>query len=565
MQGHLLSIAIFLPLAGAIILAFFKRPPDDEDPHAHGHEHGEDVEHGSAQAKSSGAAWAVRIFALIVASLTFIASLGLLSGFDRGGRPGDFQFVEGPFAWIGQYHINYHVGLDGTSLLLILLTTFTTVLSVLYSFNVKQRIKEFMIFLLVLETAMIGVFCALDLVLFYVFWELVLIPMYFLIGIWGHENRIYAAIKFFLYTFAGSVLMLVGILYIYAQTTSFSLLELLSPASGAHARLASLSPHTLMWLYAAFALAFMIKVPMFPFHTWLPDAHVEAPTAGSVILAGIMLKMGVYGFLRFCLPLFPSQAMESSPLFLSLAVIGIIYGAIVAAVQPDMKKLVAYSSVSHLGFVMLGIFSFTALGFTGAVLQSLNHGVSTGMLFFLVGMLYERRHTRLIVAFGGLKRAVPILSAFFLLAMLSSVALPLTNGFVGEFTILQGSFQAYQFRYTALAATGMILSAIYMLWLFQRVFTGPVDKEENRRMPDLSLREWVVLSPLVVMIFWFGCYVTTWTRYLSTPVAGLTDRFGEPGTAQAPGIHVFRYSGVSEPDLKTRTPEHLNTERVQSD
>jgi NADH-quinone oxidoreductase subunit M len=355
---------------------------------------------------------------------------------------------------------------------------------------------------------------------------------------------VFAAIKFFLYTFAGSVLMLVGIIYIYVQTGSFSLIGLLTNGTVEHTHLIGLSPHTLSLLYGAFALAFMIKVPMFPFHTWLPDAHVEAPTAGSVILAGIMLKMGVYGFLRICLPLFPQQAVNSAPLFLTLAVIGIIYGAIVAAMQPDMKKLVAYSSVSHLGFVMLGIFTFTPLGITGAILQSLNHGVSTGMLFFLVGMLYDRRHTRLIAAFGGIKRTVPILSAFFLIAMLSSIALPLTNGFVGEFTILQGSYQAFQFKHTALAATGMVLSAIYMLWLFQRVFTGSVEKDENKALPDLHLRERLVLAPMVVLVFWFGCYVTTWTRYLTTPVEKLSSRFdtrtsGQPtvasDTAAIPG------------------------------
>jgi NADH-quinone oxidoreductase subunit M len=399
------------------------------------------------------------------------------------------------------------------------------VLSVLYSFTVKRRIKEFMVFLLVLESAMLGVFCALDLVLFYVFWEAVLIPMYFLIGIWGHENRIYAAIKFFLYTFAGSVLMLVGIIYIYANTETFSLIALTTPGVAAAERLAGLDPQVLMWVYAAFALAFMIKVPMFPFHTWLPDAHVEAPTAGSVILAGVMLKMGVYGFIRFCFTLFPEQSIQSAPVFLTLAVIGIIYGAIVAAVQPDMKKLVAYSSVSHLGFVMLGLFSFTQLGVTGAILQSLNHGVSTGMLFFMVGMLYERRHTRAITAFGGLKRTVPLLSAFFLIALLSSVALPLTNGFVGEFTILQGSYLRYGFQYTWIAAFGMVLSAVYMLWLFQRVFTGPVTHSENRGIPDLTVREQVVLAPLVVLVFWFGCYVKPWTDLLTGPVSNLARDF----------------------------------------
>ena len=522
-DNFLLSWVIFTPVIGAVILMLLPRPRDEEDPHALAPEHGHEGEHAAVTTRGSGAATLVRFFTLIVTIVTFGLSLYLLTRFDSK-TPG-FQLVVGPYQWVEQFRINFHLGIDGTSLLLILLTTFTTVLAVLYSFSVRRRIKEFMIFLLVLETAMLGVFCALDLVLFYVFWEAVLIPMYFLIGIWGHENRVYAAIKFFLYTFAGSVLMLVGIVFIYSTTKSFSLVDLTTvgaEAQGAWAQFASDAPRAMMWLYASFALAFMIKVPMFPFHTWLPDAHVEAPTAGSVILAGVMLKMGVYGFIRFCFTLFPDQAVDSAPLFMTLAVLGIIYGAIVAAVQPDMKKLVAYSSVSHLGFVMLGLFSFTQLGITGAILQSINHGVSTGMLFFLVGMLYERRHTRAIAAFGGLKRTIPLLSAFFLIALLSSVALPLTNGFVGEFTILQGSYLRYGiYPYTALAATGMVLSAVYMLWLFQRVFTGPVTTQENARIRDLTFREQLVLAPLVILVFWFGCYVKPWTVLLDTPVSGL--------------------------------------------
>jgi NADH-quinone oxidoreductase subunit M len=516
LNEHLLTLVTFLPLAGAIVLMFFPRPPDEEE--AHDREHGGD----SDSPKTDSAAKAVRRFALAVAGLTFLASLLLLVRF-KPEQPG-FQFVESYF-WIEQFKIFYRMGVDGISLMLVLLTTFLSLLSVGFSFGVKRRIKEYMVFLLVLETAMIGVFCALDLALFYIFWEAVLIPMYFLIGIWGHENRIYAAIKFFLYTFTGSVLMLVAIIFVYDRTNTFNMMVLLNPGSQEFRQLHLLDPRTLMYLYGAFALAFMIKVPMFPFHTWLPDAHVEAPTAGSVILAGVLLKMGVYGFLRLCLPLFPEQAQASAPLFIALAVIGILYGAVVAAMQPDMKKLVAYSSVSHLGFVMLGIFSMTKLGLTGAVLQSVNHGVSTGMLFFMVGMLYDRRHTREIAAFGGIKRAVPVLAAFFLLAMLSSVALPLTNGFIGEFIILQGSFTSFFSGPgpTALAAFGMVLSAVYMLWLFQRVFTGPLQAEENRRLPDLDRREKLVLAPLVVMIFWFGIYVTTWTNYLEKPATALEE------------------------------------------
>ena len=507
LNDHLLSWVIFLPLVGALLLLFLPSPRDEE---------GDD-------AVSSGAKL-VRWFTLAVTVAAFILSLMLIPDFHPGR--GGFQLTEGPYPWIKSFDVYYHIGIDGISLLLVLLTTFLSMLAALFSFSIKKRIKEYMVFLLVLQTAMTGVFCALDMVLFYVFWEAVLIPMYFLIGIWGHERRIYAAIKFFLYTFAGSVLMLVGIVYIYIHTHTFSIVNLMTPGYSEHALLAGLSGQTLMWLYAAFALAFMIKVPMFPFHTWLPDAHVEAPTAGSVILAGVMLKMGVYGFLRICLPMFPDQARESAPLFIVLAIIGIIYGAIVAAVQPDMKKLVAYSSVSHLGFVMLGIFSFTELGLTGAVLQSINHGVSTGMLFFLVGMLYERRHTREISAYGGIKRAVPILSTFFLIALLSSIGLPLTNGFIGEFTIMQGAYLSHTagFAATAMAIGGTILSSVYMLWLFQRVFTGPLDKTENEKLADLSWREKWVLAPLVLMVFWFGCYVSTWTKYLARPVSDLTEQ-----------------------------------------
>jgi NADH-quinone oxidoreductase subunit M len=551
---NLLALVTLLPLIGAVILVFLPRPADEEEVHDH-HAHDPAGTDEDVPAKAVADPWAtaVRRFALFITFITFVLSFVLLMQFNP--YESGMQLQVGPYAWISDFRINFHLGMDGISLLLILLTTFLSLLCVGFSFNVKRRVKEYMIFLLVLETAMLGVFCALDLVLFYIFWEAVLIPMYFLIGIWGHENRIYAAVKFFLYTFAASILMLVGIVYIYSLTRSFSMVELLTPGSPARQTLAGLDPKTLMYLYAAFALAFMVKVPMFPFHTWLPDAHVEAPTAGSVILAGVMLKMGTYGFLRVCLPMFPEQARASAPLFITLAVIGIIYGAIVAAMQPDMKKLVAYSSVSHLGFVMLGIFSFTELGLTGAVLQSINHGVSTGMLFFLVGMLYDRRHTRAIAAFGGLKRAVPVLSAFFLIALLSSVALPLTNGFVGEFTILQGSYTSAWVGpgWTAVATLGMVLSAVYMLWLFQRVFTGPLDKEANRHLPDLTFREKAVLVPLVVLVFWFGCYVTTWTRYLGVSVGSVTNAVREQTPVSAGIVPVAGPARISRSALRDTT------------
>lgn len=513
-RANLLSIAIFLPLVGAaalIVLSPWLRTPAEPG-----------ADHVEAPARDPRAT-AVRAITFVFTAVTFLAAVGLYLQFDPA-RPG-FQFEQSS-PWIETLKINYHIGIDGISLLLILLSAFLSLLAVLYSFNVHKRVLEYNLFLLVLQTAMTGVFCALDLVLFYAFWEAVLIPMYFLIGIWGHERRIYAAIKFFLYTFAGSILMLVAIACVYITTGSFDMVALSSAGASASRALHSLDSRTLLTIYGAFALAFMIKVPMFPFHTWLPDAHVEAPTAGSVLLAGVLLKMGTYGFLRICLPMFPVQAAATAWLFITLAVIGIVYGAVVAAVQPDMKKLVAYSSVSHLGFVMLGIYTFTPLGITGAALQNLNHGVSTGMLFFLVGMLYDRRHTRLIADFGGIKRVLPVLSAFFLIAMLSSIALPLTNGFVGEFTILQGAFRSTTAgpQAAAVAALGMILSAVYMLWLFQRVFTGPVDKSENRALRDLGWREKLVLAPLVVLIFWFGCYVTTWTRVLEPPAAGLSSQ-----------------------------------------
>ncbi|MEP6756221.1 MAG: NADH-quinone oxidoreductase subunit M [Chthonomonadales bacterium] len=521
---HLLSWVIFLPIIGALILMFaFKRPQDEED----AHHHAIVLADGEVAPTTPNSANAIRNFTLFWSALTFALSLALLFKFDTS--PGEkFQFVDGPFEWIPQFHVNYHIGIDGISLLLILLTTFLTLLSVGFSFNIKRRVKEYMIFLLLLETAMTGVFCALDLVLFYVFWEAVLIPMYFLIGIWGHDRRIFAAVKFFLYTFAGSVLMLVGIVYLYVATGSFSVVDLVSRGADAHQLLLGIKPQTMLYLFSAFSLAFMIKVPMFPFHTWLPDAHVEAPTAGSVILAGIMLKMGAYGFIRFALPLFPEQAKAAAPLFLALAVIGIVYGAVVATVQPDMKKLVAYSSVSHLGFVMLGIFSFTKLGLTGAVLQSVNHGISTGMLFFMVGMMYERKHTREISAYGGIKRIVPVFAAFFLIALLSSVALPLTNGFVGEFTILQGVYISpiSGSIYAGIASTGMVLSAIYMLWMFQRVFTGPVTHESNKSLLDLTKVEIAVLVPLVALVFWIGCASPYWTKFLTAPVTNIQNDVG---------------------------------------
>src|SRR5690242_9970025 len=408
--------------------------------------------------------------------------------------------------WIPAWGIRYTVGVDGISLFMVLLTTFLVPLSVLGSYTyITTRERGFYALLLVLTSGMIGVFVALDLFLFYVMWEVMLIPMYFIIGVWGGERRLYAAIKFFIYTFFGSLLMLVAILalvYLVGQRTgeySFSYTHLLAHVGG-------LGPAG-FWLFGAFFLAFAIKVPMFPFHTWLPDAHVEAPTAGSVILAAVLLKMGTYGFLRFAVPLFPAVALDPSVqrVVVTLSLIGIVYGGLVAMVQPDFKKLIAYSSVAHLGFVMLGIWALTLQSVQGALLVMINHGISTGALFFLVGMLYERRHSRLIEAFGGIAKVVPLLAAALTIVSLSSIGLPATNGFVGEFLILVGAFRSYPLA-TLIAATGVIIAAMYLLPALQRVIYNPLDKPANEKLPDLSPRELAVLVPLIACIVWIGVY-----------------------------------------------------------
>ncbi|HZT31617.1 MAG TPA: NADH-quinone oxidoreductase subunit M [Bryobacteraceae bacterium] len=439
----------------------------------------------------------IRVSALVFSLVTFGVSVGL--GF--GVRAGE-QFVT-DVPWIRSPNIHYHVSVDGLSVWLIILSTFLTPICVAISWKyIQSRVKEFYAFLLLLELGLVGVFAAQDLFLFYVFWEISLVPMYFLIGIWGHERRIYAAVKFFLYTMAGSMLMLAAIIFLYNRTGTFDypgLMEMLS--SG---RL-SLSGGEQMLLFLAFFIAFAIKVPLFPLHTWLPDAHVEAPTAGSVMLASVMLKMGCYGLVRFCLPMFPGAARSCAPWIAVLAIIGIIYGALVAMVQPNMKKLVAYSSVSHLGFVVLGIFSFTQIGLDGAVYQMLNHGISTGALFILVGYLYERRHSLFIKDFGGVATPAPWLSAIFLVTTLASIGLPILNNFVGEFMVLQGSAQA-NYTWTVFAALGVILSACYMLWLYQRVFYGAAGQEVSSHVHDLSAREFAGIIPLVVMMVWMGVY-----------------------------------------------------------
>ncbi|GBD33320.1 MAG: NADH:ubiquinone oxidoreductase subunit M [Gemmatimonadales bacterium] len=455
--------------------------------------------------------------ALWVTLAEFAASMGMWWSFDpQAGM--QFQVVR---PWIADWGIFYRLGVDGISLFMVLLTTFTMPLAVLGSWNyIERRERAYYALMLLLTTGMIGVFVALDLFLFYVFWELMLIPMYFIIGVWGGEQRLYAAIKFFIYTFLGSLLMLVAILvayYLVGRATgeySFAYDHLLRNAG-------YLRPAA-FWLFAAFALAFAIKVPVFPFHTWLPDAHVEAPTAGSVILAGILLKMGTYGFLRFALPLFPEVALSPSvaTLVVVLAIVGIVYGALVAMVQPDFKKLIAYSSVSHLGFVMLGIWALTEQSVQGAIIVMINHGISTGALFFLAGMLYERRHTRAIAEFGGLARVMPGFAAVLTVVALSSIGLPGTNGFVGEFLVLLGTFRTHPIA-AAVATTGVIFAAAYLLWALQRVLFESLSKEENRHLPDLSRREVLVLAPLLAMIVWIGVYPAPFLRRIEPATQAL--------------------------------------------
>ena len=444
---------------------------------------------------------AIRWTALLASTITFVISLVMLSQFDAAD-PDVQMAIRHPWFRLAGVEIEYSLGVDGLSILLVLLTTLLTPISILSTWTaIEERVKEFMAFFLLLEVGMVGVFVALDLFLFYIFWEFTLVPMYFLIGIWGGPRKIYAAIKFFLYTMAGSILMLLAILWLGLRFETFSVPDLIAQGN--------IPPDIQTWLFLAFAAAFAIKVPMWPLHSWLPDAHVEAPTAGSVILAGVLLKMGTYGFLRFNIPMFPEAAARYAPWMAVLAVIGILYGAAVSYAQRDVKKLVAYSSVSHLGFVVLGLFALNSQGIQGGILQMVNHGLSTGALFIIVGMIYERRHTREMDDFGGLWRVMPVYAALTLIVTLSSMGLPGLNGFVGEFTILLGSFGSAAIGsswYAGLAAIGVILAAIYLLYMFQKLFLGPLDKEENKILKDLTWREVVTLAPLIVLIFWIGLY-----------------------------------------------------------
>jgi NADH-quinone oxidoreductase subunit M len=498
MYNHILSIVLFTPLVGAFLLMMV--PKENKD--------------------------AIRWIANIFALAGLLISLPLVPWFWALRFQPGFKFMEGgPNNWIPSIGAGYVLGIDGISFLLIMLTTLLGWISILSSWTaIQERVKEYYIWFLVLQTGMLGVFMALDFFLFFVFWEAMLVPMYLLIGIWGGPRKLYAAIKFFLYTLLGSVLMLLAVLFLYfynfklTGTYTFSI-EALYQTAPKIFHDPSYPPYAAILLFVAFFLAFAIKVPMFPFHTWLPDAHVEAPTAGSVILAGVLLKMGTYGFVRFALPFFPGVVMDHRVRgwMIGLSLIGIIYGALVSLMQKDMKKLVAYSSVSHLGFCTLGIFALNPAGLSGSVLQQINHGISTGALFLIVGILYERRHTREIAEYGGISNVMPVYATITMIMFLSSMGLPLLNGFVGEFTILQGTFMENR-MWAAWAVLGVILAAAYLLWLYQRVFFGTVTNPKNEKLVDLTPREILTFAPLVIMAFWIGLYPKPFFEILEQPV-----------------------------------------------
>jgi NADH-quinone oxidoreductase subunit M len=495
-MNNILNIVCYLPLAGMIVIMLTRRENEN----------------------------AIRWIANITAFIGFIVSIPLLTSFKnpRFISANGFRFVY-EHVWIEQIGANYKIGIDGISMLLVLLTTLLGFIAILSSWTaIKDRIKEYYAFMLLLQTGMLGVFMSLDFLVFYVFWEVMLVPMYFLIGVWGGPRKLYAAIKFFLYTLAGSVLMLIGILAIYYyqyNATGIYSFDILGFQK------LGFPTDIQFWVFIAFFIGFAIKVPMFPFHTWLPDAHVEAPTAGSVILAGVLLKMGTYGFVRFSLPMFPWATMYFIKPLLVLCLIGIIYGGLVALMQKDMKSLVAYSSVSHLGFVMLGVFAATPVALQGGILQMINHGISTGALFLIVGIVYERRHTRLISDYGGLSHIMPVYATVFLIMTLSSIGMPGLNGFIAEFFILQGTFAAPGlWPYASLAVIGIVLGAAYMLWLYQRVMFGKLENPLNKALPDLNLRELVTFVPLIILAFWIGIYPTYFTKYLEQPVNAIVER-----------------------------------------
>ncbi|HMD41986.1 MAG TPA: NADH-quinone oxidoreductase subunit M [Candidatus Acidoferrum sp.] len=523
-SGHLLSVLIFFPAVGALALLLLKN--DDE--------------------------LFIRRITFLISLVEFLFSLALLWTVPIGAAG---YSLEEFHKWIAAPPINYHLGVDGISMFLVILTTFLMPISVLASWKgVHFRLKEFHVMLLLLEVGVVGVFLSLDLFLFFVFWEIMLIPMAFLIGIWGHDRRIYAAVKFVLYTMAGSILMLVGIVWLYNSTGTFDLPTIQHLLQTG---VLVLPARTEMLLFLAFFVAFAIKVPLFPLHTWLPDAHVEAPTAGSIILAGVLLKMGTYGMIRFCLPLFPDASHKAAPYVGVLAIVGIIYGALVALVQPNLKKLVAYSSVSHLGFVVLGIFAFQNIAMQGAVYQMLAHGISTGALFLLVGMLYDRRHTFEISEYGGLATPMPRLAAFFLFISLASMGLPMLNGFVGEFLILLGTYQV-NWKWAAWAATGVILSACYLLWAYQRVFFGDITHAKNRELPDTSARERWLLVTMAVLTLWMGVQSPFFTRR----IAAASHKVLEQSNGYQ--MHEALVPGATPalPGMPAANPAELSTERL---
>ncbi|MCP4901088.1 MAG: NADH-quinone oxidoreductase subunit M [bacterium] len=500
--GLLLNLVCYVPLIGALVIVFLVNKENKQ---------------------------AIKLVATLTAAIDFVISLPLWFLYKTDGA--EFQFAT-QMDWIPSVGVQYLFGVDGFSILLILLTTLLGLISIYSSYTaITEREKEYYVFLLLLQVGMIGVFCSLDFILFYVFWEVMLVPMYFLIGVWGGPRKLYAAIKFFLYTLVGSVLMLVGILALYFYNAE-GMAAIGLPGLGNVATFEvpvlyeiafQIPPELQFWVFLAFFVGFAIKVPMFPFHTWLPDAHVEAPTAGSVILAGVLLKMGTYGFIRFSLPLLPDATLKAAPWVAGLSLFAIVYGALVAMAQKDMKKLVAYSSVSHMGFVMLGMFALNDPGLRGSILQMLNHGVSTGALFLLVGLVYERRHNRMIAEYGGIAKVMPLYAVFFLIITMSSIGLPTLNGFIGEFLILIGAFRAHWW-WALIAASGIVLGAGYMLWMYQRVFFGELSNEKNKNLKDLNLREQWTIIPLIILAFWIGLYPKPFFRMMEPTVDRLMTR-----------------------------------------